>query len=195
MEPCVSSVPVEMSDACRWVVGMYRHHGRLLELSAEMERCIDTICVLAAPYNLATLGGSPTPDTLMVDRRMVSVLYVGDLATFDGDGLTRLVIAAHRNCVRIGVHPWRAHLDDARAELVRRRMVADYAAEMGVDVDEVDDDGCGLACIEITAHPRTIGASHLFDRHPGLDELSERSSPRLLSSSTTTTQLTEEEDR
>lgn len=69
-------------------------------LGAKVERILDR--TFSGAHNTPTSRKKPI-DYSQAER--IEVPIFGSLATFDGDQLTRLVIAAHDECVRVCVSP------------------------------------------------------------------------------------------
>ena len=83
----------------QWVKDQQCYYKRPHELTADEERCVLVLCSLGAPYNLPM-------DWQRVEWRdhyIVVRLEGEELATYDFDGMTRLVVAAHRHAVRVAV--------------------------------------------------------------------------------------------
>lgn len=161
MNDTATSAPAR-SDACQWLTSCYRRHGQHLELTDPLARCVDTLTAISAIYNLQLLGGAVTPDTVQVTGRYISVLYAGDLSSYDNDSLTRLVLAAHRNAVRVQIAVWRPHLEEDRAERIGEAVAAEFDIASG---------GVDLSCTEIMLHPRDGAATRMYERHPSLADL------------------------
>jgi hypothetical protein len=66
----------------------------------EYERCMDVLRSIHAEHNWRHYT---TKAGILRHPQCVEVRYRGDLSTFDGDELTRLVVAAHRFRVRVGI--------------------------------------------------------------------------------------------
>lgn len=66
----------------------------------EFERCMAVLHSLHADHNWRHYT---TKAGIIRNAYGVEVRYRGDLSTFDGDELTRLVVAAHRHRVRVGI--------------------------------------------------------------------------------------------
>jgi len=123
-------------------------------------RCLCTLEVVAPLYNLCTPCHITDAVKLLADGG-VSVITSEELATYDAAALTRLVIAAHRNHVRVAVKVWAPHLDEERAADVIRWYRDEYEVETTADE---------LRALEITLHPRSAHGGP-YDRHPGLYDL------------------------
>lgn len=65
---------------------------------ARCERVLESVHRLHNWRHYATQAG------IIRGELFVEVRFRGDMATFDGDELTRLVLAAHREQVRAGLH-------------------------------------------------------------------------------------------
>lgn len=139
-------------DAIRWVE-RNRNGGK--PLSDGQARCALTLCSIAAPYNLQA------HDRWRIDPWGIRVRYFGDIATFDFDEVTRLVVAAHEHCVRVQFSPGKTVKPLPR-----------YCLD-GSD-RYLDDDRRGGPTFNITTHWRDVGATSGYRRHPTLGDLAER---------------------
>ena len=107
------------------------------EAPEHTERCLFVLNAWMPLHNIPRTGRNRTDGGF---RKIYDGVEVhlragfGCLSTFDMDGLTRLVLAAHQYCCRVEV--------SAEARM-----------------------------LIIQVHPRTVGAEHLFERHPDLDDL------------------------
>lgn len=109
---------LELSWESNWVQNNSRHR-----LSTDEARCIDTLSAIQRPYNWVLIGDGwgdtvtsrskrahlgpgegPQPHPAVMFGGTYIVVRLGNgLATFDFDDLTRLVLAAHRNAVRVAL--------------------------------------------------------------------------------------------
>lgn len=146
--------------------------GDPVTLTDDQRRCFEVLaqCCSApgAIYNLPTAAGFLDSVDLWPNGAVSAIVH-GELATFDFDALTRLVVAAHRHCVRVAVKAWRVHDGEDR----RAKAIADYLrAEYGYDY-EPDDPAISAGVMEITLHPRQHDGEHGYDRHRSMADLSE----------------------
>lgn len=81
-----------------WVRTNYRP-----EMNDAEARCVNTLCSISAPYNLPFRNDAGWKKVTWLHGRGVAVVLNATLATFDFAELTRLVVAAHRNLVRVQV--------------------------------------------------------------------------------------------
>jgi hypothetical protein len=145
-----------VSGAAEWFERQFL--GNPPTITDDHRRCLEVLAAVAPLYNIVT----PCPITEAVElwaNGGVSIITSEELATFDAGALTRLVVAAHRDLVRVAVRCWSPDRDEERAALV----VADYRRQYDVDLDPHS-----LRALEITLQPRnpfTPGAS-CWDWHP-----------------------------
>ena len=150
----------ERSWAAEWVQS---NTGRTL--TADEARCIDTLAVIdTGIYNVHSLGGW---EAVEFRERSVTLHVHRSFSTFDSDHMTRLVIAAHRNAVRVDLHAVTVSVawdgDD-----VMYRWDND-----GLD-GEWDEQGEMVGAMRLSLHARNPHGTHLFERHPNLHNLHDR---------------------
>lgn len=132
-------------------------------------RCAETLCAVAAPYNLIVPGGSISS---AVEFRPggLSVLVANELATHDSGQLTALVVAAHRNCVRVSITAWTLPQEPSERD---ERIVTRLLEQLNDDSDHgpytVDD--LTVAGLEITLYARDPNNDTLYEGHPTLEDL------------------------
>ena len=153
------------TDLHQWVKANWGH-----DLNPDQLRCMETICAIRAAHNLpiARLGLDNKPAVEVHPLYVAVTLVNADLATFDGEELTRLVRAAHANRVRIGIHP---------ALLVGKSRSFDsfesvrFAVHPGDDLERFITRGWWpTSAIRVQANPRQA-EGHRFERHPGMEAL------------------------
>jgi hypothetical protein len=137
--------------------------GRTLTIGEA--RCIDTLAVIdTGIYNVHPLGGWKRVEF----RGTWICLHVHrGFSTYDSDHMTRLVIAGHRNAVRVDLYAalicaeWNG--DDVRYRWEDDGLAGEWdaAGEMG-------------AAMRIQLNARNRHGTHLFERHPTLNELINR---------------------
>ena len=148
-------------------------------LDADTERCLAVLTEgLGSPWNWPTMVG--TTDGVLVNGERptrhregcghVSVLCRRALATFDDQGLTGLVIAAHVAHVRVFINPWVA-TDDPRAVHVAEHLRAEYDLDLD-PTDEADLTSIASGLFEVVCSPRQP-TGDLYTRHPGVLDLVE----------------------
>jgi hypothetical protein len=77
-----------------------------IAMNADQERCLEVLCALGPLYCLEHhLVGKRTDRFELLQPNGLAVRFRGDLATFDADALTRLVVRAHAKCVRVAISP------------------------------------------------------------------------------------------
>lgn len=137
-----------------------------VSLNDEQARCVSTLCSIAALHNLPFVARPENSVRFLPDG--FRVLLSTSLSTYDTDQLTRLVVAAHRDRVRVEVRVWAPHFDETWAVAV----AADWAElnDVDIDVDELVDETFPVSALEIMFTARTADGD-LYHRHPGLDEL------------------------
>jgi hypothetical protein len=97
LTPCVP--PVDRH--ARWVQDQSGH-----TLTPDEARCVLTLCSIATgPHNIHLAGGWTGGVTWHGDSVCVRMVHPSDLGTTDMDGLTALVLAAHRHAVRVSISP------------------------------------------------------------------------------------------
>lgn len=157
-------------------------------LSPDLLRCFAVLWEIERPYNLPFLGGNneawehafdpvddewgdedgpPVLPGLTVQRGMVTARLFGELATFDGSALTRVVVAAHRLGCRVAVRPGLATAVDVDST------IADYKYDPATGKYEWVDTGehprypQPFLNVQINYRPGDDG----LRVHPGLDEM------------------------
>lgn len=146
-----------MSDAPDWLERNLAASGKPRTLTPDERRCVEVMSSIAALHNLNT----PTGITESVDFEGggVSILLRGELATYDHDALTRLVISAHVHAVRVAIAPWVSHLDEGRAQVIAE----DFRTEYDIEIDQ--DAIAGIIEVRFTA--RLAGVTdQCWDGHP-----------------------------
>jgi len=154
-----------MTTHADWLERNLAAAGRPRTLSDDERRCVEVMASIARLHNLHT----PLPITEAIDfgGGAVSVLLHGELATYDGGALTRLVLAAHEHAVRVAISPWASHLDETRAKAI----AAEVWEEHGIEIDWEAIPGV----LVVLLSPREPGVTdQCWDGHPTLSDLVER---------------------
>lgn len=150
----------------RWITeGFKRERGVNLDLNEDQKRCIKTLVSIDRIYNISFAASPFHGGIEFWPWNAMSVLLRSPLSTFDDDGLTRLVLAAHQNRVRVEIAPWYPHLDEPRRRLMVEYVKEYLASDLGVE--DLEDDEIEFHCIEVRLHPRKPEGS-LFERHPDI---------------------------
>lgn len=139
------------------------------DVTDDHRRCLDVLGAITTPsglYNLHT--PCSTIDAFDLWPGGLSVLLMGELATFDFAELTRLVIRAHAHCVRVSIGPWLFQRDERRARAIARRVSGDYDYEI-----EHDDPGVGVGVMQVMLTSRNPNSTVTYDRHPAPADLVE----------------------
>lgn len=155
-----------------WFIRNMEVVGRSTDLVDEGHlRCLDTLGAITEPSGLYNL---PTPigvvDSVEFFPGGISLLTTGDYSTHDFDRLTRLVLRAHENYVRVSFSPWLHHMDESRAKLVADFKTNEYGY---MDPLHWSDPQVAVGIMEImlhVKHPPGDG-KHRWETHPGLEEL------------------------
>ena len=95
-------------------------------LSPDQERCAEVLWSMTKIYNIPT--PCSTTDAIDIEYpTSLSILTLGELATFDGSELFRLVTEAHRHHVRVAIRAWRYYGDDSprRSKAIWEHMTED----------------------------------------------------------------------
>jgi hypothetical protein len=140
------------------------------------KRCLDVLAAaLGQVYNWPTPTGLTAP-SVNIQGQVVSVLVNNEIATFDGDTMTRLVLAAHKHHVRVAVSGWRPRWDDefdrSVVDLMRASVEYEPQPDPWVSCEDFPPEVYGV--MEIMVTPRTPPPGRLFARHPGIPELVSR---------------------
>lgn len=149
-----------------WLTHAMGLAGQGVELTDEQRRCVDALASVGALYNLPVPGRDHAAAFRLLPRGL-SVVTTTELSSYDNDTLTRLVVAAHRHCVRVSISAYLGHLDEDRDRALR----AAVAADMGEDPDGDVLDDIAITALEITLHARDRAGTHLFERHPSVEDL------------------------
>jgi hypothetical protein len=135
-------------------------------LTPDEARCIDTLAVIdTGIYNVHPLGGW---ERVEFCGTWIALHVHRGFSTFDSDHMTRLVIAGHRTAVRVDLS---AVLICAEwdGDDVRYRWPDDG---LNGEWDAVGEMG---AAMRIQLNARDPHGTHLFERHPSLNDLINRS--------------------
>lgn len=152
------------SDSARlWVE---RNTGR--SLSDDQARCVRVLCALAQPYNLPLIGcgwadaADYDPDRAWGDEPSplppvefhplwVMARTFAPMSTFDFDNLTRLVIAAHAEAVRVELAA------ETYLAVDRESYLSRYDSQKKEWVETDEHPSHVAACLTVRLHPRTGG--------------------------------------
>lgn len=149
-------------DINQWVKRVMK-----IELTPDQLRCMDTLCSIAAPWNLPlVVVGLDNKPSIEVRGRWVRAVLTCDLATFDGDSLTRLVKAAHRNLVRVDI--------SSTICFSKRRGVDDHVTFIPDAHDRarfVEGGWWPTNALEIYLHHRAASGPYKWSWHPGMEAL------------------------
>jgi hypothetical protein len=170
----------DLSWEADWVE---RNTGRTL--TPDEARCVDALSAIQRPYNWSLIGDGwrdtaslkdPHPSTddeeppvrraVIFGGRFVVVRITNGLSTWDFDDLTRLVLAAHRNAVRVDVAAEMYRAIDKDADLMERSDTGEWVATG-------DHPEYPQACLRIMLHARQREGG-TAQRHPTIEEAVER---------------------
>jgi len=153
-----------MSNAADWFERNLKAAGKTTVLTDDHRRCLNVLSSICALYNIP--GPGLATDLISIwPTGGISCITSTELSTYDFDGLTRLVTAAHRNFVRVSIGPWYPHHDEERAKAVAGYLTQLWERDQPV---EWDDPEVSSGLIEITLHPRQKDGGP-YERHPGME--------------------------
>jgi hypothetical protein len=160
------SCGIALSWNANWVQSNTGH-----TLSPDEARCIDTLAVIdSGIYNVTPLGGW---ERVEFRGTWIALHVHRGFSTYDSDHMTRLVIAGHRNAVRV----------DLCAATICAEWNGDepfYRWENDGLEGEWDERGDLGAAMRIQLNARNPYGTHLFERHPNLHNLHDRISEAML---------------
>lgn len=156
-----------------------RNTGR--SLTDDQARCVRVLCALAQPYNLPLIAGgwsdvadyepcrSPADEPVPLPPVEFGPSWVmartfAPMSTFDFDNLTRLVVAAHAEAVRVELAA------ETYLAVDRESFVSQYDSKTQEWVETDEHPSHVAACLTIRMHPRQREGS-LFERHPSLADV------------------------
>jgi hypothetical protein len=149
----------------QWLEANLSRGGAPVVLTDDQQRCVAVLASVWALHNLHM--PAPHKESIRLHSRGLSVLIHSNLATYDGDHLTRLVIAAHQHRVRVQISPWLPWIDVERAQAVRAHILT----ELVEDFDLVNTNEVGFpSVLEVGLWARS-STGHMFERHPGITDL------------------------
>lgn len=99
-------------------------------------------------------------------ERFVIARLAGELATFDGSQLTRLVVAAHEHAVRVAVSARTVLVEDDQSFLWEQKGSGNKAEWVETDRHP----RYRQACLEVMLHPRQREGS-TWERHPSIEQV------------------------
>lgn len=155
-----------------------RNTGRVL--TDDQARCVRVLCSLAQPYNLPLIGNgwqdavdyepyrAPHDEPVALPAvefgpSWVFVRTFAPMSTFDFNNLTRLVVAAHAEAVRVEVAA------ETYLAVDQESFLTEYDHETGEWVETNEHPSHVAACLTIRLHPRQREGS-LHERHPTMAE-------------------------
>lgn len=134
-------------------------HGEISDFGREVAYIVGV--TFGGIYNAPIEHGR----TKWSDERAMNVIVARDLATWDFDGLTKLVLLAHDMCVRVDIQPaiqW--YRWNADAEESQRVAVTDHP-------DDVPTNGeWAEPCLRIWFHKRRTRDGGMSERHPTIEQ-------------------------
>lgn len=170
------------ADVARWCEA----NGWLTGITPDEARCIAVLSSIdTGPHNLHPLTIGPNDDRIAVRRwgstGVALIIDRTDLATYDGDALTDLVVNAHRHAVRVSIDSvivgyLRVDDEDYRTWILNPRDNGpDPDWHLAIDGD-LPDDLTLRPAVRLTAfarQPPTEG-DRMWERHPTTADLTRR---------------------